>query len=144
MPDIYIAAYDGSETSRRTVLFAAERAQLAQAQLHLVYILEWSPYSFLTQEELAERHQRRSQEISRATSSILEPMVQELTAAGHAVSSEVRYGNVAKTINEIVAEKGAKVVYVAKSNDTSFASRLLGSVPSMLIQIATVPVVVVP
>lgn len=144
MSDIYIVAYDGSETSQRTAQFAAGRAQLAQAQLHFVHVLEWSPYSFLTQEELAERHQRRTQELERATHSILEPIVQALSAAGHTVSAEVRYGNVAKTIHEIATEKAAKVIYVAKSNDTGFASRLLGNVPSTLIQIATVPVVVVP
>lgn len=144
MSDIYIVAYDGSATSRRTAEFAAERAQLAHAQLHIVHVLEWSPYSFLTQEELAERHQRRSQELERATQSILEPIVNELTAAGHKISAEVRYGNVAKTLNEISLEKAAKVIYIAKSNDNGLASRLLGNVPSSLIQIAAVPVVVVP
>lgn len=142
--DIYIVAYDGSEASRRTVEFAAGRAQLAKAQLHLVYVLEWSPYSFLTQEELAERHQRRTQELERATQSILAPLVSELATAGRSVTSEVRYGNVAKTIHEIATEKAAKVIYVAKSNETGLASRLLGNVPSALIQIAAVPVVVVP
>lgn len=144
MPDIYLVAYDGSPTARRTAEFAAERAKLANAHLHIVHVLEWSPYSFLTQEELAERHQRRTKELERATKSIVEPLVNELTAAGYTVSSEVRYGNVAKTINEITTEKGAKVIYIAKSNDTGLASRLLGSVPSTLIQIAAVPVVVVP
>lgn len=144
MSDIYIVAYDGSPTSRRTADFAAGRAKLANAHLHIVHILEWSAYSFLTQEELAERHQRRTEELERATQSILEPLVKELTAAGYTVSSEVRYGHVAKTIHEIATEKAAKVIYVAKSNDSGLASRLLGTVPSALIQIATVPVVVVP
>ncbi|MFZ1341773.1 universal stress protein [Thiothrix eikelboomii] len=144
MSDIYILAYDGSPAARRTAEFAAGRAKLAQAQLHIVHVLEWSPYSFLTQEELAERHQRRTQELERATQSILDPLVSELTAAGQTVTSEVRYGNVAKTINEIATEKAAKVIYVAKSNETGLASRLLGNVPSALIQIAAVPVVVVP
>ena len=144
MPDIYIVAYDGSDASRRTAQFAAERAKLAHAHLHLVYVLEWSPYSFLTQEELAERHQRRAQELERATQFVLTPMAQELTAAGYTVSSEVRYGNVAKTIHEIAGEKNAKIIYIAKSNDSGLASRLLGNVPGTLIQIANIPVAVVP
>ena len=64
MPNIYLVAYDGSPTSRRTAEFAAERAKLANAHLHIVHVLEWSPYSFLTQEELAERHQRRTEELA--------------------------------------------------------------------------------
>lgn len=144
MKDIYIVAYDGSDASRRTALFAADRANLAKAHLHLVYVLEWSPYSFLTQEELAERHQRRTQELERATQSVLDPIAKELTAASHTVSTEVRYGNVAKVLNEIANEKQARVIYIAKSNDNGLASRLLGNVTGTLIQIATIPVAVIP
>lgn len=144
MPDIYIVAYDGRDASRRAALFAAERAQLAHAHLHLVHVLEWSPYSFLTPDELAERHNRRTAEIERAQHHLLDPIQQELTQAGHTVTIEVRYGSVAKTINEVASEKNAKIIYLAKSNDSKLASLLLGSVPSALIQIATIPVAVVP
>lgn len=143
MPDIYIVAYDGREASKRAALFAAERAQLAKASLHLVHILEWSPYSFLTPDELEERHRRRREEIERANEYLLVPLANELTQAGHTVTTEVRYGNVAKTLKEIADEKQAKLIFIARANDSKL-SMILGSVPSTLIQIASVPVTVVP
>lgn len=144
MPDIYIVAYDGREASKRAALFAAERAQLAKAHLHLIHVLEWSPYSFLTPDELAERHGRRTAEVERAQQHILAPLAAELTQAGHTVTTEVRYGNVAKTIKDVADEQQAKIIYLAKSNESKLTNMILGSVPSTLIQIASVPVAVVP
>lgn len=53
MPEIYIVGVDGSEQSRRAIKYASARAKAADAELHLVLILEWSAFSFHTAEELA-------------------------------------------------------------------------------------------
>ncbi len=144
MNDIYVVAYDGSEGAKRAAEFAAERARLSNAQLHVVHVLEWSAYSFLTADELAERHKRRNEELTRAETHILTPIVDQLNASGVTATSEVRYGNVAKVLNEIAVEKNARLIYIAKSGDSSLTSLILGNVPSKLIQIATVPVAVIP
>ena len=144
MPDIYVVAYDGREASKRAALFAAERAKLAKAALHFVHVLEWSPYSFLTPDELEERHRRRREEIEHANQHLLVPIANELSQQGHTITTEVRYGNVAKTLKEIADEKQAKIIFIARANDSKLSSMILGSVPSTLIQIASVPVTVVP
>ena len=60
----FVVGYDGSEESRRAVDFAASQAKTSGAGLVVAHVLEWSPYSFLTPEELAERHKRREEDHS--------------------------------------------------------------------------------
>ena len=66
MSDTYVVGFHSTEHSSRAVEYAANLAKKSGAQLHLVQVIEWSPYSFHTPEELAERHGRREQELSRA------------------------------------------------------------------------------
>ncbi|MEQ9123047.1 MAG: universal stress protein [Alphaproteobacteria bacterium] len=141
--ETYVVAYEGDD---RSVLdFAIARAKKIGASLHIVHILQWSPYSFLTQEELAERHKRRQEELARAEAAIVKPAVAAARAAGiEAVTSDIRYGSVADLIAEIAKEKGATFIYVGRSGGGSIAARVFGSVPIALAQISTVPVVIVP
>lgn len=143
MTDTFVVGYDGSESSKRAVTFAAARAKPAGAHLHLVQVLEWSPYSFHTPEELAERHMRREQELDRATA-ILAPAIDELTKAGHTVTSEARHGHVGDLMCEIAKDKGAAQIIIGKTGGTGIASRLLGSLAITLVQASPVPVTVVP
>ena len=66
MPGTLIVGFDKTEASQRALTFAAAAAKATGATIHVVYILEWSPYSFLTAQELEERHKRRTEELSRA------------------------------------------------------------------------------
>ena len=79
MSQTYIVGFDGTPQSRRAVEHAAAAAKKAGGKLHLVFVIEWSPYSFHTAQELAERHGRREQELDRAKES-LQPVVDELKA----------------------------------------------------------------
>ena len=45
--EIFVVAYEGADDS--TLLnYAIERARKEDATLHIVHVLEWSPYTFLT------------------------------------------------------------------------------------------------
>jgi nucleotide-binding universal stress UspA family protein len=141
--EIYVVAYEGDDTG--VLDFAIERAKRNGAALHLVHVLEWSPYSFLTPEELAERHKRRKEELSRAETAIMAPAVGKAQSAGiERVTSELRYGSVPELLAKIAEEKQATFLYVGRSGGSSLAARVFGSVPIALTQIATVPVVIVP
>ncbi len=143
MTDIFIVGFDGSESARHAADFAAERAKLAKAKLHLVQVLEWSPYSFHTPEELAERHMRREQELDRANA-IVQPVTDELNAAGVETTCEARHGNAAELLCEIAEAKGAVQIIIGRSGGTGLANRLLGSLVISLAQAAPVPVTIVP
>lgn len=144
MPEIYLVAFDGSAASERALTFGAERARASGAQLLLAHVLEWSPYSFLSAEEVAERHKRRNAEVGRAETVILEPVRKRLSAQGLSVESVVRYGHVAEVLCDLAKEYGATQIIVGRTGEKGLQARLFGSVAGMLAQAAPVPCTIVP
>ena len=142
--ETFVVAYEGSAEDSSLLSYALERARKEAASLHLVHVLEWSPYSFLTPEELEERHGRRKDEISRAREVILDPALARIEATGVPCTGEIRYGQVVEIIAEIAGAKKATMILVGRSGRNSVASRVFGSVPLGLAQIAPVPTVIVP
>ena len=143
MAKTFIVGFDGTEASERALAFAADAARREQATLHLVHVLEWSPYSFLTAEELAERHKRRQEEVTRAEAFIA-PVCARLAATGLQVTSDVRYGHSAEIMCEIATELGAAQIVVGRKGSSHLAARLIGSLGMSLVQASPVPVTVVP
>lgn len=143
MSGTYIVGYDGTEASHRAVALAADLAKTSGARIHLVHVLEWSPYSFLTQEELAERHKRRGEELKRAES-ILEPAARELEAEGLQATSEARYGHAGELFCEIAGKNHGSQIFIGRKGSRTLAERLLGGLAITLVQASPVPVTVVP
>ena len=139
-----LVAIDGSDGSKRALAAAVEHASLAQAKLLLTHVIEWSPYSFHTPEELSERHQRRESEIERANETILEPEKAALKNSGIEIDSVVRHGKTAQTLIDIAEEYGASQIYVGKLGESTLRTMLFGSVTAALVQAAPVPVTVIP
>lgn len=141
MTTTFVVSYDGSDGAKRALAFATERAKAVGAELVIAYVLEWSPYSFLTPDEIEERHARRQKEVARAEEAIVKPALASLE--GIKAHSVIRYGHIADTINAIAKEHSAAQIFLARSGD-SFSSRVFGSTASKLAQSATVPCTIVP
>lgn len=139
-----VVAYDASDAGRRAVELATQMASSSGASLIVAHVLEWSPYSFLTPEEIEERHKRRSEELARAETHVVAPIMADLAAKGISAQSEIRYGNVADTLSEIATAKDAAHIVVGRTGHQGLATRLLGAVTGSLAQIAPVPVTIVP
>lgn len=92
MPQKIIVGFDGSEAARRALDFAVNHARGQGDSIILAHVLEWSPYSFLTPTELEERHKRRKEELERANSAIIAPVVAKVESQGIPVSSALKYG----------------------------------------------------
>ncbi|MDO5646944.1 universal stress protein [Paracoccus sp. (in: a-proteobacteria)] len=144
MPRKFLVGFDGSESAQRTLDFAIERAKAQGDSILIAHVLEWSPYSFLTQSELAERHARRAQELERAKTAVLDPMVEKIRAAGVPVTTVLKYGNIAETLVDIATEENASMIFIGRTGHSAFANRFFGSVAGTLAQVAPVPVVIVP
>ncbi len=144
MADTYVAAYDGSDAARRAVDLALGQARANGARLLIAHVLEWSPYSFLTPEELAERHKRRSEEIERAKTAVIKPLEEKLKKSGVQVDTVIKYGHVAETLCAIAAAEGATQIFIGRTGHSTFVERLFGSVAGSLAQIAPVPCTIVP
>lgn len=144
MSNKYVVACDESPASDRALQFAIDQARNSGASILIVHVLEWSPYSFLTPEEIEERHKRRSEELARAQSALVDRLVASVSSAGVEVDSTIRYGHVAKTISEIAEQEGASQLFIGRTGDGGISARVFGSVASTMAQTAPVPCTIVP
>ena len=140
--ETFVVAYDG--TDRTVVDYAARRAEASGAALCLIHVLQWSPYSFLTPQELDERRMRRRQELERAKTALVDPIVAELKASGLTVEGEIRFGSPTTVILEVARDRGACQIFVGRSGKSGIENKIFGSVTLGLAQAATIPTVIVP
>ena len=139
-----VIGLDGQSSGEKALDFAKNLAgSMKTCDLIVVYVIEWSPFSFQTAEENAERHKRREEEISIAMERVVNPAVKTLTDAGLKARAIVRHGDVADTIDEIAHKEGANQIIVARSSAGGFSTRIFGSSTANLVMNARVPVTVV-
>lgn len=139
-----LVGYDGSEVARRALDLALEQAKLTEASLTIAHVLEWSPYSFLTQDEIAERHKRRSEEMERAHQIVLSPILDEVKNSGVSVNGIVRYGQIADVLCTLAASEQATQIFIGRHGADGLSARVFGSVASKLAQTAPVACTIVP
>lgn len=141
--DVFVVAYEGDDDSENVLAYAIERAQKAGARLHIMHVLEWSPYKFLTPTELEERHARRQEEMARAQSAIIDPAVERAKATGVEAQGQMTYGNVVELVCKAAEDTGASQIFVGRAGG-GLGNRVFGSVTIGLAETAPVPVVIVP
>lgn len=144
MSNSVLVAVDGSEGGERALRYAAQRAKLGGARIIVAYVIEWSPYTFNTPEENAERHMRREQEIDKAASSVVAPAEALLTAEGIDCETVVLHGPPAETLIRLADKHDVQQIVVGRRGQSGIKSLIFGSVAGSLIQTSPVPVVVVP
>lgn len=144
MSECFLVGVDNSDCSRRAFDFACKRAKSAGAKLVVVYVIEWSPYTFNTPEENEERHMRHEEEIERANKCVLDPFLKQINNAGIDGDRIVRHGNVTEVLSGLAAECGADQIIVGRIGESGLKSLLFGSVTTKLVQLSNVPVTVVP
>jgi len=144
MSKVLLVGVDCSNCSNRALEYAARQAQDAKSQLIVVHVIDWSPFSFNTPQENAERHKRREAELQRAHDEIVDPLVNDLRQKNVFVRGVIRHGHPAETINAVAEEFGATSIIVGKTGSSRIKSQLFGSVANTLVQISKIPVTVVP
>lgn len=142
--ETFVVAFDDDAGDTGVIDCAVDRAKRSGARLVLVHVLEWSQYSFLTQEELAERHRRRTEELERARDHVLSPTIERLAQEGIEVTAVTRHGSVAELVVRTAEEEKASFIFVGRSGSSAARARIFGSVPLAIAQIASVPTVIVP
>ena len=144
MTDTLLVGVDGSECGRRAADFAVAHAKTGHARLVVAYVIEWSPYTFNTPEENEIRHKRREEEIQRAQTQVLDPLVSSLKGSGVEVEGVVKHGHPAQVLNDLARERGATEIFIGRRGHSKLAAMLFGSVAGTLVQISPIPVTVVP
>jgi len=139
-----VVGLDGTDTGERALAFAKNLAKrIDDCELIAIYVIEWSPFTFQTAEENAQRHKRREEEIELATKRIVAPAVAALKEDGFKASGLVRHGDVAETLNKLTVEHGGSQIIVGRASADGFTKRLFGSSTQNLVMHADVPVTVV-
>ncbi|MFC1695584.1 universal stress protein [Pseudomonadota bacterium] len=144
MSKVLLVGVDCSSCSDRALAYAADRADASKAQLIVVHVIDWSPFSFNTPQENEERHKRREAELERARTEIIEPVVSELRAKSIFARGVIRHGHPAETLCALAEEFGATNVIIGKTGSSRIRTQLFGSVANTLVQISKIPVTVVP
>lgn len=139
-----IVGIDGSEAGEKALAFAKDRAKASGAPLTIVYVIEWSPFTFQTPEENEERHQRREEELNVAHERVLDPAIAATQSDGFAIEGIVRHGDAAEILESIALEKDAAQIIVGRSAGRRLRETFFGSVSSRLAAMSTVPVTIVP
>jgi nucleotide-binding universal stress UspA family protein len=143
-PEVVVVGVDGSEAGERAAHFAGRHAREGGATLVVAYVVPWSPYAVQTAEENERRHVAKAQETQDARANIVDPLVEALKADGVKAEGLVQHGHPAQTLCDIAQERGASHLLVGRIGQSRVRTLLFGSTPGNLIQIATVPVTVVP
>ncbi len=144
MSKAFIVAVDGSPGSDRALQVAIDLAKKTGVELTLAHVIEWSPFSFHTPDELAERHKRREEELVRAKEAIVGPSEAVVKSAGLTCTTTVLHGHPAETLTKIAEDKNASQIFIGRKGQSKMGTLLFGSVAGSLIQISSVPVTVVP
>ena len=139
-----VVGLDGGGAGGRALAHAKRLARMVEgSELILVYVIEWSPFTFQTAEENAERHKRRQEELDTAHERILDPAVSQAEGEGFAVRGIVRHGKVADLLNAVALEENADQIVVARASAEGLAERVFGTATANLVMRASVPVTVV-
>ncbi len=140
----FLVAVDASEGSERALNTAIALAKNTNNTITIAHVIEWSPFSFHTPDELAERHKRREEELDRAKQAMLTPAAAAVEAAGVECKTVVQHGHPAETLAALAQDTGALQIFIGRKGQSKAGLLLFGSVASSLIQISAVPVTVVP
>ncbi len=138
-----LVGVDGSDASGRAVIFARDRATALGLELVLAHVVPWSPYSFTTPEENEGRSARRAAELAAAREQIIDPSV-ALVGDAAPCAAVVRHGDRVDLLIALAREHDATHILIGRTGEGRVRARVFGSVPAQLVQVADVPVTVVP
>ena len=144
MARVFVVAVDGSPGSLRALDLAVDLAKPANDSLILAHIIEWSPFSFHTADELAERHKRREEELERAEKAVLAPASKRVDEAGLSCETVVKHGHPAESLLETADEAKASLIFIGRKGQSRMGALLFGSVAGSLVQMSKIPVTVAP
>lgn len=141
----FIVGLDGSDAGARALAFAKDRAKAAgDCKIVICYVIEWSPFTFQTAEENAQRHKRRENEIAMAHERVLDPALTSAKAEGFDIEGIVRHGDAADIIDALAREHDAKQIMIGRVGTKGLKARIFGGVAGRLATTATVPVTIIP
>lgn len=144
MPSTLLVGLDGAGSGDRALAYAKRLAsRVGDCEIVVIFVVEWSPFTFQTPDENAERHQRKEEETALAMERVINPAVASLQSEGFTASGKVQHGHVAEVLIRMALEVGAEQIIIGRSSEGGFAKRVFGSSTVNLVMHASTPVTVV-
>lgn len=143
MSDLIVVGLDGSETSTRALDVACTLAS-PQGKLLLIHVIDWSPFVIETFEENEYRGAIRKQQLEKAQTEVVDPAVAQVKRRGVGFEAETLFGSPAEEIVRVAKENDARMIVIGKTGTSRLERLMFGSKANKVIQVAEIPVVVVP
>lgn len=137
MYDRILIAVDGSDEAKRAATHGLVLAQLLDATVDVVYVLERKSLRLTRTDGEKTRLRERSE-------AVLAEIEDVASSVGQPVSTAVVDGVPATEITAYAAEHDAELIVVGRQGATGLGKRLLGGVTERLLHRGDVPVLVVP
>lgn len=136
-----LLAVDGSEHSLRALSYVIKRTSLAKDQyqvalVNVQYPLHGSVATFVNGAQVKQHHHDEGMKM-------LAPADAQLSAAGIAYTHHLFVGQPAEVISLFAQEQACDEIVIGSRGLGNISSMLMGSVASKIIDLATVPVVLV-
>jgi nucleotide-binding universal stress UspA family protein len=139
-----ILGYDGSPASEKALHKAKDIAHRFEASIHLIHVIDWSPFVFQTHEENENQARERRAQMQGDRENLFPPILEALRAAEIEADAEVRWGHPAEVLADKADELSAFMIVIGRTGQSNLKSLLFGSVASRTVQMADCPVLVVP
>ncbi|MDP2559662.1 universal stress protein [Psychrobium sp. 1_MG-2023] len=140
----YVVGVDGSEWSERAVSRAINLAQQTQAQVNLVYIIDWSGHESLTLEEMAHRDEDKQAQLAKIQADVLDSLTSEYQDSGVDITTNILWGKPAIMLHEHSKKSRANMIFVGRRGRSVIANLITGSTADKLVHIVGLPIVLVP
>ncbi|HET6603309.1 MAG TPA: universal stress protein [Xanthomonadaceae bacterium] len=144
MSGTLMVGVDGSAGGERALDFALAQAKAGGRSLLVAAVIPHSPHSFLTMNELTHNEQLRREHREKAEQAVLAPAVDKAKAAGVDARPLIAFGNPGEVLADLARENGVDALVVGRRGLSPVKALMFGSVAGNLVQLSTVPVIVVP
>lgn len=141
MNTAWLIALDGSEPSLKTIDYVITEAVSRVNRPKLFLVNVQAPLSsditrFIDEKVVADFHRETGE-------AALAQARQKLDAAGLAYSAHIMIGEAAPTLVEVAKDKGCSLIIMGAHGFGSVVGLFMGSVTTKVVQLSTVPVLVV-
>jgi nucleotide-binding universal stress UspA family protein len=139
MYDDILIPTDGSSGMTRVAEHALSLAELCEATVHVLYVVDETAYASIPKDTRERVREALEGDGESATKTIAERAVDR----GLAVTREVRWGDPAIAIIAYTVENDINMIVMGTRGKTGFERYLLGSVAEKVVRVSPVPVVTV-
>lgn len=141
---VIVVGFDGSESSLKAVDYSKAMAHLHSADIHLLHVIDWSPYEFYSMEETATRSRERKREIQQDRENLFPAVLADLKKSGIQSVGNVTFGHPSQALARAAKNVDAIMMIVGRRGRSKIRRMLMGSVAASLANYASCPVVIVP